>query len=274
VAGVSVIIPFHDEPAMTVACLRSIAGLGLAEILLVDNRSSRDAAGQVEAAAEPMPNARVVSFDEPFNFQRLNNWAAAQTKGDVLWLLNNDVVVPGASAGLVDRMVARAREADIGAVGCVLVYGDEATVQHAGVYLVPGGTATHLYAGRSLSSVRSDGGGTPPYPISDDREMTAVTAASLMVARAKWDAIGGLNEAFTIGGGDVDLCLRLAARGWASILVGARHGVMIHHEARSRTGMPIPYSDYAESYESYITAFDIDKGDPFIDVTRLGASDA
>jgi GT2 family glycosyltransferase len=258
---VSVVVPFHNRAAMTIACLKSIAALGLGEIVLVSNRSDEAQYCEVEAAAAAVTVARVVRFDEPFNYQRINNWALSQTTGVVVWLLNNDVVVPTAASSLVRHMAERARQDDVGAVGCVLVYSDGTTIQHAGVHLVPGGTATHLYAGRQLADVvraaRTDS-------IRQDRPMTAVTGASMMMEKRKYDAVGGLNEAFVIGGGDVDICLRLAAKGWHTVLVGTDYGVMVHHEAQSRAHLEIPYSDFVESYKSYIKAFDLDHGDLFV----------
>jgi GT2 family glycosyltransferase len=156
-----------------------------------------------------------------------------------------------------------------GAVGCVLLYGDERAIQHAGVYLMPGAFADHLYAGERLHHVLAD----PvryPYRIDTDLELIAVTAASMMVLREHFDAVGGFNEAFTIGGGDVDLCLRLRGLGLHNYLAGANQGMMIHHESKSRSGLEIPYVDFSESYRSYIAHFDPEHGDPFIDVRKIG----
>jgi GT2 family glycosyltransferase len=265
---VCAVVPFKNEAATTLACVNSLAGLGLGEVLLVDNRSSRDQATAVAAGVVGMGNVRLLRYDRPFNYQRLNNWAVAQTSRPIIWLLNNDVEVPAGQGGVARAMAERAVRPDVGAVGCVLLYGDRRTIQHAGVYLVPGGTAAHLYARLPLARVTADRR-RHPYDITADLEVSAVTAASLMVTRERFDAVGGFNEAFTITGGDVDLCLRLRDAGGRCLLAGARHGVLVHHESKSRRHLPLPYEDFAESYRVYARHFDLTRGDPFIDVRRL-----
>ncbi|MDR2620466.1 MAG: glycosyltransferase [Propionibacteriaceae bacterium] len=266
---ITAIVPFKNHADMTLQCVKSLIPLGLGRILLVDNRSAVREADIVRTVAAEYNNIDYISYDCPFNFQALNNWAVQQTDTATLWFVNNDVVVPKTSETLVAQMRELVNDPNTGAVGCVLLYGDERVIQHAGVYLVPGGFADHLYAGKRLQHALTDST-RYPYRIDTDLEVVAVTAASLMMSREHFNAVGGFNEAFTIGGGDVDLCLRLRNLGLHNYLVGANYGVMIHHESKSRSGLGIPYGDFSASYRSYITQFDLVRGDPFIDVRKLG----
>ena len=60
-----------------------------------------------------------------------------------------------------------------------------------------------------------------------------MTAACLVVARDKFDAVGGLDEdGLAIAYNDVDLCLKLRAAGWTNIYVPT--AVLYHHESVSR----------------------------------------
>lgn len=263
----SIIIPFKDHSDLTVACLESIKMHAdpVKEILLVSNNSSDEELRVVTDAAEAHANAKVIIYNHPFNFQKINNWAVKHSTGNVLFFLNNDVELVEKSRTLLRSMYEKALEPKIGAVGAVLLYEDEKTIQHAGVYLVPGGTADHLYIGKSLSKVESRiKDGTYTYDTIHDLQVNAVTAAAVMVTRINFESINGFNEDFIICGGDVDLCLRLNEKGKKSILVGSSKGYMLHKESRTRSSIGIPYVDFIESYKSYINHFDIAVGDPYL----------
>jgi GT2 family glycosyltransferase len=63
--------------------------------------------------------------------------------------------------------------------------------------------------------------------------VTAVTAACLVVEKAKFEAVGGLDEeGLAVAFNDVDLCLKLQAAGWRNVYVP--HAVLLHHESKSR----------------------------------------
>jgi O-antigen biosynthesis protein len=64
------------------------------------------------------------------------------------------------------------------------------------------------------------------------RNCSAVTGACLMIARGRFDALGGFDEAFALEYGDVDLCLR--ARSAGQRVVWTPHAVLVHHESASR----------------------------------------
>jgi GT2 family glycosyltransferase len=92
--------------------------------------------------------------------------------------------------------------------------------------------------------------------------MTAVTGAVNIITRKKFNDVGMYDEHFIIGGGDVDLCIRLNKKGYQTWFVGG--GYILHKESQSRKRISIPYSDFYWSYLSYITAYDIAVGDPFL----------
>lgn len=262
---ISVIIPFKNHSDLTIPCIESLYNLPLREILLISNNSSDKELSLVYRAAKEHTNVKILIYNKEFNYQKINNWAIRQSRGKVLWLLNNDVELPAKSCSLVSTMYKKSLESSVGAVGAVLTYENGKTIQHAGIYLVPGATADHLYAGESLANVeRSIKNGKYPYDTTKNLNLSAVTAASLMVERFKFNEIGGFNEAFIVAGGDVDLCLRLSDNGYRSVLIGSHRGTMIHKESRTRSLIGIPYSDFYESYRSYIKHFDVKTGDKFV----------
>jgi GT2 family glycosyltransferase len=263
----SIIIPFKNHAELTIACLNSIIEYAdpIKEILLVSNNSSDKELEKVSAVAKGYPNTKVLVYNHPFNFQSINNWAVKQSTGTALLLLNNDVELVMQSRTLLRAMFKKALEPTIGAVGAVLLYEDVKTIQHAGVYLVPGGTADHLYIGMNLDKVKKRiGSGEYIYDITHDLRVSAVTAAAVMVSREKFNSITGFNEAFIICGGDVDLCLRLEETNKQSVLIGSDQGYMIHKESRSRSSIGIPYTDFIESYKSYINHFNTVDGDVYL----------
>jgi GT2 family glycosyltransferase len=226
---VSLIIPTRDQHDLLRTCVESILHLTTYpdyELLIVDNQSScpRTLAYLDEIAAAPGGRVRVLRWDAPFNYSAINNFAATQASGSVLGLVNNDIEV--ISPHWLDEMVAHVLRPDIGCVGAKLHYPDR-TIQHAGVVLGLGGVANHLM--RGLPS-------TSPGPFGrlwTTWNPSAVTAATLLLRRAVWDAVGGLDAAaLPVAFNDVDLCLKVRALGLRNLWTP--HAELIHHESVSR----------------------------------------
>jgi GT2 family glycosyltransferase len=265
VLDISVIIPFKDKAKMTLDCVHSLLEYGPAvrEILLISNNSSATELDIVKDGIKDIPNSRVLIYDHPFNYQKLNNWAVKQSRGETIMFLNNDTELRPKSVGLIEKMVAKAHEPDVGITGCLLLFGGEKTIQHAGVYLRPGGQAEHLYVTEKYSHALAEKNTARfPYDIEEDRPLSSVTGAVNVVQRSKFDAAGGFDERFIICGGDVDLCLRLNKAGYQTWYVSG--GYILHKESQSRKFTPIPYNDFYWSYLSYVEGFDTKQGDPFL----------
>lgn len=227
---VSVIVPTRDRLALLRPCVETLLGLTdypALELIVVDNGSAEPAALAFLAEIAADPRVRVLRDPGPFNFAALNNRAAAEAGGDLLCLMNNDIEVT--EPGWLKALVAWALRPEVGAVGARLLYPD-ATLQHAGVVLGLGEAAGHLY--RALPS---DPAAAPRRSLVA-QELSAVTAACLLLRKAEWAAVGGMNEAdFAVGYNDVDLCLKLSARGLKVIYEPA--ATLLHRESQSR-GLP------------------------------------
>lgn len=272
VLDLSVIIPFKDKSDLTIACINTLHKYGpvVKEVLLISNNSTESELEAVKSVASTYSNTKVALYNEPFNYQKLNNWAIRKTSGKVVMLMNNDIELTEKSKGLMQKMYATARQKNTGAVGCVLLYADKSTIQHAGVYLIPGGTADHLYIGQDPAKVKDRIiSGEYPYDIRNRLEVSAVTAAAVMIERKKLDSIKGMDEGFIICGGDVDLCLRLNEEGFHNYVVGLNYGYMIHKESKTRSLLSVPYIDFIKSYNSYIKHFSFSTGDRYVDWKRV-----
>ena len=64
------------------------------------------------------------------------------------------------------------------------------------------------------------------------REVSAVTAACLLIKKEVFDELSGFDESMKIGFGDVDLCLRVVSKGY-SVLFSPQVS-LIHHESQTR----------------------------------------
>jgi GT2 family glycosyltransferase len=123
-------------------------------------------------------------------------------------------------------MVTLAQQPDIGIVGARLLYPD-GTLQHAGLTIGSGGVATHLYRGTTGNDPGHGG------MLRHTRSVAAVTGACMALRRAVFDAVGGFEtEYLAVTHNDIDLCLRVRARGWR--VVCTPRAELYHREAASR----------------------------------------
>ena len=225
--AISVIIPTRDRAELLESCLNGLLSTqfpGKREIIVVDNDSREPRTKALFEHMEAEQGVRVIARPGPFNFAALINSGVASARGDLVCLLNNDVEVT--SPDWLQQMAALAVRDNIGAVGARLLYPDGA-IQHAGVALGIGNAAGHVDKG-----VKPVSGEFAPWH-GETRTVSAVTAACLVVSRAKFVAIDGMDEqTFAVDFNDVDLCLRLAARSWRTVYCA--QATLVHHESHSR----------------------------------------
>ncbi len=225
---VCVIIPTRDRADLLRPCIASVferTAYRDFEVLVVDNGSRE--AGTLELLAEwerrEPRRFRVLRDAAPFNYSRLNNEAARATDAEYLLLLNNDTEV--IAPEWMEAMLGQARRARVGAVGALLVYPD-GTVQHAGVVLGILGLAGHAH--RFLPAH------DPGYhgALELDTNYLALTGACLMIAKRKYEEVGGLDETLAVSYNDVDLCLKLRRAGYRNVFVP--RAKLYHYESKTR----------------------------------------
>ncbi|GEP01788.1 glycosyltransferase family 2 protein [Methylobacterium haplocladii] len=211
-AELSVVIPTRDRADLLRNCLDSIRPALRrrgAELVIVDNGSS-DPATHALLERVTGEGGRVLVEPGPFNYARLCNRAVAAVRGDLVLFLNNDVVMGG--EGWLDELLGRLAEPTTQAAGAVLRW-PSGIVQHGGIVCGPNLSATHAFDDRFH--------GDPGYGdlLRVASEPSAVTGACLLVRRAAYLAVGGMDEAwFPVNFNDVDLCLKLLARGGRVVL--------------------------------------------------------
>ena len=222
---VSIIIPTRDRPDLLRSCLDGVlkqTHYPAVEILVVDNGSIRTDMMILLAEYEQHPDITVLRDEGGFNWARLNNVAARESKGDVLLLLNDDVEIR--HPDWLEEMIRQIQRPEVGIVGARLLYPDD-TIQHAGVVMSRDG-ARHL-----LRGARSDAQGYLGI-LSMQREFLAVTGACLLVRREVFEQVGGLDESFAVSCNDIDLCLRAVSCGWK--VVWTPHATLTHLDGGTR----------------------------------------
>lgn len=262
---VSIIIPTQDRVEILRKCIESIGkktDYKNYEIIVIDNNSEGNNTIEYLETISKTPNIRVLKYEKPFNFSAINNFAARNCKGEYLLFLNNDTEV--ISEEWLSAMLEHAQRKEVGAVGCKLLYPDN-TIQHAGVILgitgTPGqpGVAGHSHKHLSNSEIGYFG---RPHII---HNLSAVTAACVMIRKEVFEEVGGFNEELVVAFNDVDLCLKIREKGY--LIVYTPYAALYHHESLSRG-----YEDNPEKQERFskevmymrekwgeIT----DKGDPY-----------
>src|SRR6185369_6336466 len=88
----SIIIVNYKSPGMVIDCLRSIFSFAPKtdfEILIVDNNSGDQSQALI---ASSFPNIRWVQMDYNAGYARANNEGFRQAKGDIVLILNPDVL--------------------------------------------------------------------------------------------------------------------------------------------------------------------------------------
>ncbi len=136
-----------------------------------------------------------------------NNIAAVEARGEVLALVNSDVLptAPGWASRLAAALAAHPR---VGAVGPKLLFEDE-SLQHAGMYFArdPAGRWLNHHFHKGLPRFYA--------PAQVERSVPALTGACLAVRRQDFTAVGGFTEDYVIGDyEDSDLCLKLRREGY------------------------------------------------------------
>ena len=225
---VSIIVPTTARPDLVGMCLSSL----LAEtrypnyevlVAVDENNAKIDERRRLLDEFSNDARVRVLVYPpERFNYARVNNRAVHAARGTLLCLLNDDVQV--ISPDWLEVLVARACLDGVGAVGAMLYFPD-GRMQHAGVIIGSGGTANHAHQ----PLPRGSGGYFARAALEQD--LSAVTAACMVVRREVFEALGGLDEGFEIAFNDVDFCLRVRRAGWR--ILWTPQAELLHHESAS-----------------------------------------
>lgn len=223
---ISVIIPNKDAKEDLEKCVNAVLQKSTYEnyeILIVENNSVTEEIFKYYEELSKNPKIRILKWKKGFNYSAINNYAAAKAKGEYLLFLNNDTEV--ITLDWMEEMLGFAQREDTGAVGVKLCYGDD-TIQHAGTVIGIGGIAGHMFT--DMPKERSG----YMHKASLIQDLSAVTAACMMVKRQVFEEVGGFEEKLTVAFNDVDLCLRMREKGY--LVVYDPYAELYHYESKSR----------------------------------------
>ncbi|RUL84885.1 glycosyltransferase [Tautonia sociabilis] len=227
----AVLIPSKDRVDLLRRCVASVRERTTYrdfEIVILDNGSVEpETLEYLDGLGEGCRVLRIENEGGRFNYARLHN-KAITLLGDefeFVVLLNNDTEVRRGE--WLSQLVGYGGMEGVGAVGARLLYGD-GRIQHAGML-------TDLHDGLPGHAFKS----SPWWDAGDQRlarlprNLSAVTAACMLVRRSTFLELGGFDERrFAVGYNDVDFCLRLLERGLRCVY--APKAELLHFEGATR----------------------------------------
>jgi GT2 family glycosyltransferase len=193
------------------------------EYILVANNLPGPEAREALARVRDAGRMRIADSDRPFNFSEIYNTAMPQASGEIIGILNDDLLPIGPN--WLKEMVSHALRPEVGLVGAMLYYPDD-TIQHAGIILGIGGVAGHAHKRMPRGSNGYFGRARLV------QNFSAVTAACAVLRKNVFEEVGGLDPVLRVAFNDVDFCLRVRERGYR--IVWTPQAELYHMESVTR----------------------------------------
>ena len=255
---VSILIPNKDQKETLDQCLKSIeehTDYENYEIIIIENNSTEKETFEYYKQIRN-PKIRVIEWKDEFNYSAINNYGVRNAKGEYLLFLNNDIEV--IHSDWLREMLSNCQREEVGAVGAKLYYPDN-TVQHAGVIVGIGGVAGSVFVGlkRGYTGYM--------HRASIQQNLSAVTAACMMVKKPVFEEVGGFEEKLKVAFNDIDLCMKERAAG--KKVVFTPYAELYHYESKSRGMEDTPEKQFR--FEKETKHFEekwgeqMSKGDPY-----------
>ena len=197
--------------------LKETLPLGLKyEVIFVDDASTDGTRAWLAALTEP--NIKVIFNQATLGYAKANNKALALARGEVVGLLNNDLVfTPKWLEPMLEILESPVLKAGI--VGNVQLRVADDSLDHLGIELTLDAKFEHLRQ--------------PQVNVCKTYLRTyALTGACCLIKKDTFESVQGLSEEYLNGCEDVDLCLKLAQRGLHSYV--ALNSTIRHHVSLTR----------------------------------------
>jgi GT2 family glycosyltransferase/glycosyltransferase involved in cell wall biosynthesis len=224
----SIITPLFNRLDLTRAFVAALPGTLPAslewECILVDDGSTDGTRTWIDTLPAPF---RAVKNERNLGFAAACNCGAREAQGDILALLNNDLVL---TPEWLPPMLAALRLPKVGLVGNVQRRVSDGGIDHAGIAVDASAKIAHVQV--------------LPRRARGTKTILAVTAACCIVRRADFLVLGGFDTEFENGGEDIDFALKLRARGQRTVV--CLDSVVRHHVSASRG--PLSLRDERNSF--------------------------
>jgi len=210
-AGSIIIVTYNSEEHIA-SCLKALAAETQWQIILIDNASVDST---IQRAREGGVNVRIVSNRANVGFAAALNQGAKMASGEVLLLLNPDVII---TAGSLSKLAETLSQGGVGAATGMLVAPDGRPAVGFNVRRFP-------TLGRMLAEVLLLNRLWKRNPLNREyrcldfdhsalQEIEQPAGACLAVKRNLWESLGGFDETFyPVWFEDVDFCRRLRLHG-------------------------------------------------------------
>jgi GT2 family glycosyltransferase len=209
---VSVVIVNYNGLRFMAECLDGLRDGGFTryshEVIVIDNASSDGSQEYLRKRGD----IHYIESNLNLGFTGGNNRAAADARGRVLLLLNNDTRIDGPLDALIDQ----ALQPGVGAVGPHLVYGDgrlqlSVGFEHTPLRIVLSWLG--LQGMQRLPAVFRRMQTDPAFYQASHGRVDWVSGAVLATRTEVWRALNGLDDNFFMYCEDVDYCRRVAQQG-------------------------------------------------------------
>lgn len=223
---VSIIIPTRGT-SFALSCLRSIrerTAYRNYEIRVIHHHLGEEATWRHDQLVAP--EHFIHDYCQPFNFSRMCNLGAVQSRGEYLLFLNDDTEV--IEPEWLEAMLEQAQRPQVAVVGARLLYPD-GRPQHEGIVM--------SIAGGSCANVDTRGYYWLGQLI---RNVSAVTGACMMMRRQVFEELEGFDESLAVVYNDVDICLRARERGYLNVYTP--YALLYHYEGGTR-GKSLPWDE-------------------------------
>ena len=223
---VSVIIPNKDEKETLQTCMEMLnnnTSYQNFEIIIIENNSTTDEIFRYYKELSKDPRIHLLRWGKEFNYSAINNFGVAHAKGEYLLFLNNDI--KSINPDWMEELLGVCQRPEVGGVGAKLIYPDN-TIQHAGCVVGMGGIAGHMFV-----DMPADRTGYL-HKASLLQDMSAVTAACLMMKKEVFEEAGGFTEELAVAFNDVDLCLKVRKNN--HLIVYDPYAKLYHMESKTR----------------------------------------
>jgi N-acetylglucosaminyl-diphospho-decaprenol L-rhamnosyltransferase len=225
---VSIVIVTYKCREAAQACLASIyrttSGVDF-EVIVLDNASED---GTVEMVRSEFPEVRLIPSSENLGFGAGCNQAAAEARGEYVFLLNPDTELHD---GAVRHLVEFAREHPENGVYGGRTLRPDGALDPGSCWAAPSVWSLFCFAMLLTSAFRGSRFFDPEvmggYKRDTVREVDIVTGCLLFVPRAHWEALGGFDLRFFMYGEDADFSLRAREAGLRPIVTP---GAVVTHE--------------------------------------------